>query len=59
MELADTIFRTALSQVEGVTEVETIEFDIQGRDLYVGFRVLIDENGNVVEDVVSFAPLMI
>lgn len=59
LDLADTIFRTALLDIEGVVAVDSLAFDYDGvtRVLEVTFRVNITGDGAFVEDIISFNPL--
>ena len=54
IELADSIFRTSLINIEGVTSVENIDlsYDTTTRVLSVSFRVTIE--GDTIEDIISF-----
>lgn len=60
INLADSIFRTALIQIEGVTSVDelTFDYDRTSRSLSVTFRVKIFENGDYIEDVIDFGELL-
>lgn len=59
LDLADTIFRTALLDIPDVVAVDSLAFDYNGvtRVLDVTFRVNITGDGNIVEDIISFDPL--
>lgn len=54
IELADSIFRTSLINIEGVTSVENIDlsYDTTTRVLSVSFRVTIE--GDTIEDIITF-----
>ena len=53
IELADSIFRTSLINIEGVTSVENIDLSYDTtRVLSVSFRVTIE--GDTIEDIITF-----
>jgi hypothetical protein len=56
IELADSIFRTALLAIKDVIGVESLTFDHDRstRALSVEFKVLVTGRGNVVEDIIVF-----
>ena len=58
-ELCDAVFRSALINIEDVTSIESLQFDIDEieRTLKVAFKVKIKNNGQYIEDVVDFNPL--
>jgi hypothetical protein len=60
INLADSIFRTALIKIEGVTSVDelTFDYDKTTRNLEVTFRVQIFDNGDYIEDVIDFGSLL-
>lgn len=59
LELADSVFRTALINIDGVTAVEELSFELDSsvRALTVKFKVRTTGSGTV-EDVVSLSELM-
>ena len=60
LELADTIFRNALLNIDGVTAVEelTFEYDQSTRVMSVNFKVRITNDGDFIEDVIEFPDLI-
>jgi hypothetical protein len=59
IELADTIFRTALLNIQDVTKVNELSFDYDPttRALEVTFKVEISGDENTLEDIILFNPL--
>lgn len=60
IELADTIFRQALINIQDVVAVDELSFDYDSstRRLDVGFKVQITGGGDVVEDIIHFNPIV-
>lgn len=60
IELADTIFRKALINIQDVTSVDELafEYDPGTRQLQVSFKVSILGGGDVVEDIIHFNPIV-
>ena len=56
IELADSIFRTALLKIDDVVGVQELTFDLDPstRALSVVFKVNITGDGDVVEDIITF-----
>jgi len=55
IELADSIFRTALLNIQDVTAIRELSFDYDSssRGLNVQFKVLITGDGDVIEDIID------
>jgi hypothetical protein len=62
LELADSIFRTQLVNIEGVTSVQELSFDadFSSRNLAITFRVTIGigDETDIIEDIVSFSEII-
>ena len=60
LETADTVFRTALFQIEDVVAVDELSFDYNNstRQLDVTFKIRITGDGNVIEDVVPIGDII-